>query len=135
MRTSGSCLCKAVKFSFDIAEKHFNSCHCKMCRVWGGGPAMVVESAGGIEFESEEELALYDSSKWAERGFCKKCGSHLFYRLKNHPYCNFNLGTLDNDQEFTFKTQFYIDIKPHNYAFSNETKTMTEEEVMAAFNS
>ena len=24
------------------------------------------------------------SSAWAERGFCKNCGSHLFYRLKEN---------------------------------------------------
>lgn len=135
MRVNGNCLCKAVKFSFDLKNKSFNACHCSMCRNWGGGPALTVESAGNIKFEGEEHISVYNSSDWAERGFCSKCGSHLFYRLKDasHNFCNFNLGTLEKHETFSFTTQIYIDAKPRNYAFSNTTKDMTEKEVLAAF--
>lgn len=106
-----------------------------MCRSWGGGPALTVESSGNIEFEGEEYISIYGSSEWAERGFCKNCGSNLFYRLKDksHSFCNFNLGTLENHDDFDFTTQIYIDSKPNNYSFSNETKNMTEKEVLEAF--
>ena len=106
-----------------------------MCRKWGGGPALTVESDGEIEFVGVENLAIYSSSEWAERGFCKVCGSHLFYRLKdkNLNFCNFNLGTIDNHEDFKFTTQIYIDAKPENYSFSNETKNMTEKDVLEAF--
>ena len=135
MKAYGSCLCKSVKFSFNLKSKHFDACHCSMCRSWGGGPALTVESDGNIEFEGHENISVYISSEWAERGFCKSCGSNLFYRLrdKSHNFCNFNLGTLENHEDFKFTTQIYIDTKPDNYSFSNETKMMTEKEVLAAF--
>ena len=135
MKTTGSCLCKAVKFSFDIKEKHFDACHCSMCRTWGGGPAMMVDSVGNIEFEGEEHISIFESSAWAERGFCKTCGTHLFYRLKDKTinFCNFNLGTIDNHQDFKFTKQIFVDAKPENYSFANETHNMTEAEVLAAF--
>ena len=106
-----------------------------MCRSWGGGAALSVESAGSIEFVGEENISIYNSSEWAERGFCKICGSNLFYRLKDksHNFCNFNLGTLDDSEGFEFVAQIFIDDKPNNYSFSNDTKMMTEKEVMDAF--
>ncbi|MBH47869.1 MAG: aldehyde-activating protein [Halobacteriovorax sp.] len=135
MKATGSCMCKAVTFSFDLKNQHFDVCHCSMCRNWGGGPALTVESAGNIEFSGEENITVYSSSEWAERGFCNKCGSNLFYRLKDksHNFCNFNLGTLNNHEEFRFTTQIFIDAKPSNYSFSNETKNMTEKDVLEAF--
>lgn len=133
MKFSGSCLCKGVKFSFTGKNKHFDACHCSMCRKWSGGPAMTVESAGNIVFEGEQNVSIYSSSEWAERAFCKKCGTNLFYRLKEKDFCNFMLGTIDGHEAFEFKVQIYVDAKPENYAFKNETVMMTEKEVLAAF--
>jgi hypothetical protein len=137
MKTKGSCLCKAVKFAFDLENRHFDACHCSMCRCLGGGTAMTVEPAGNIEMDGEENISIFSSSDWAERGFCKKCGTNLFYRLKDksHNFCNFNLGTIENHKDFKFVKQIFIDSKPENYSFSNETKNMTEVEVLEAFDS
>lgn len=134
-KANGSCLCGAVHYSFAVKEKHFDACHCQMCRKWGGGPALAVAVADpkSIEINGEENVKIYNSSDWAERGFCQKCGSHLFYRLKNGAFWNFNFGLLENQEDYTFTTQIYIDKKPHNYAFANETKMMTEKEVLEAF--
>lgn len=129
----GRCLCEAVKFSFLLKERHFDACHCSMCRKWGGGPQFTCESAGEIEFQGEENITAYKSSKWAERGFCKKCGTHLFYRLQHHDYTNFNLGLLDEQGEFLFTNQIYTDFKPDYYEFANQTKMMTSDEVLEAF--
>ncbi|MDP7321547.1 MAG: GFA family protein [Bacteriovoracaceae bacterium] len=135
MRVKGSCLCRAVSFSFDLKNKDFDACHCSMCRQWGGGPALAVKSEGNIDFLGEEHITVYSSSAWAERGFCKFCGSHLFYRLKDkkHNFCNFQLGTIENNEDFKFVSQIYIDAKPANYSFSNETKRMTEKEILEDF--
>ncbi|NIT13149.1 MAG: GFA family protein, partial [Candidatus Dadabacteria bacterium] len=52
-----------------------------MCRKWCGGPLMAVNCGTDVTFEGEDNITVYDSSSWAERGFCSGCGSHLFYRL------------------------------------------------------
>ena len=133
MKAEGSCLCKSVRFSFDITEKSFDACHCSMCRKWGGGPGLGVTAAGNIALEGEDNITIYDSSEWAQRAFCKKCGSNLFYRLKGHDFCNFPLGIIDNHEEYKFVTQIYVDSKPDNYSFAQKTKMMTEQEVLDAF--
>lgn len=133
MKSKGQCLCGKVEFEILIKFKKFDSCHCSMCRRWGGGPAFAVEAKNSIEFKSQEFVKIYRSSEWAERGFCSNCGSHLFYRLKNGSYGSVPLGLLENQSEFKFTTQIYIDDKPTCYSFSNETKMMTKADVLKAF--
>ena len=132
-RKSGQCLCGAVKVSVDIKSETFDVCHCSMCRRWAGGPAMTVDVSLGAHFEGEESIASYDSSPWAKRGFCKHCGTHLFYRLKGSDFINMPLGLLDEVDSFRFQTQIFIDNKPSCYDFANNTKKMTEAEVLALY--
>ena len=35
-------------------------------------------------FNGEENIERYSSSAWAERGFCKRCGSSLLYRFEGN---------------------------------------------------
>jgi hypothetical protein len=131
--TKGHCLCKSVSFQFQTKELEFDACHCSMCRRWGGGPGMGVTASHLIEMSGEEYIQLYSSSDWAERAFCRKCGTHLFYRLKDKSFTNFQLGTLENNDEYKFKLQIFVDSKPSNYSFADNTKKMTEAEVLAVF--
>ncbi len=134
MNITGSCLCQSVTFSFETDENSFDSCHCGMCRNWSGSPAMAVNATRNLEIEGEDNLSLYKSSEWAQRGFCKKCGTHLFYRMPEKNFTNFFLGSLDQRDEMNFRCQIFTDHKPANYKFSNETTMMTEQQVMEVMN-
>ena len=129
----GSCLCGAVSLSTTSMNHHIAACHCSMCRKWGGGALLAVECGSDVSFKGEENIGIYQSSEWAERGFCKQCGSHLFYRLKqNHQYY-IPVGIFDNDEGLVFEHQVFIDEKPAYYSFANETKNMTGAELFAQF--
>lgn len=129
----GSCLCGAVKVSIKTTSNSVGVCHCKMCRKWTGGPLFAIECSGDVNFEGEQNISVYDSSEWAERGFCSKCGTHLFYRLKQEQYYAIPVGLLDDDENLVFEQQIFIDEKPKFYSFANKTKNMTGEEVFAQF--
>lgn len=129
----GSCLCGNVSISIFPEKAIFDACHCGMCRRWGGGPALTVEGGIGFEIKGQDFVSVYDSSEWAQRGFCKTCGTHLFYRLKNSTFCNFSLGLFENIEDFKFHVQIYVDDKPSYYDFANKTEMMTEAEVIAKF--
>ena len=129
----GSCLCGAVKVSTTSTNKEVSACHCSMCRKWGGGALLVIECGSKVSFEGEENIGVYQSSEWAERGFCKSCGSHLLYLFKqNHQYY-IPVGIFDNDKGIFFGHQVFIDEKPEYYSFANETKNITGEELFAQF--
>jgi len=129
----GSCLCGAVKLSVRLEKASVDACHCSMCRKWGGGPLLSVICAEPVTFTAGQPV-FYDSSAWAERGFCGKCGTHLLYRLKNGKFDSLSVGVLEGDIDWVFDLQVYIDEKPAYYCFANQTKTMTRAEVEALFN-
>lgn len=129
----GSCLCGAVTLHAKSADPHIGACHCTMCCKWSGGPYLAVDCKDDVTFEGEDHISVYDSSEWAERGFCSKCGTHLFYRLKgNHQYFA-PAGLFDSISSLDFSHQIFIDEKPEYYDFANETKNMTGAEVFAEF--
>ena len=129
----GQCLCGAVKFTETDIRNNVEACHCGLCRRWGGGPLMVVSCGTGVAFEGGENITVYNSSDWAERGFCKKCGSHLFYRLKEINEYQMPVGLVNNQEGFNFNLQVYIDRKPPFYCFANKTSEMTEAEVIEKY--
>ena len=130
---SGGCLCGAVRFTADPNGRRFGVCHCSMCRRWTAGVFFAVECEDRVRIEDETYLGVYRSSGWAERGFCQKCGTPLFYRMTGQGYYAVSLEALDDREGFTFVNQIFIDDKPPYYDFANATRTMTGADVAAAF--
>ena len=133
MEGSGSCLCGATRFTAKSTSIKVGACHCSMCRKWGGGPLMAVNCGTDVSFEGEDNLSTFSSSEWAERGFCKKCGSNLFYKLKDSGQYIMSAGLFDDQGRFVFDEQVFIDEKPSFYTFANETENMTGAEVFAKY--
>ena len=130
---TGHCLCGRTRFTANRVDPHVGACHCGMCRRWGGGPLLAVDCGEAVRFEGEENIAVYDSSDWAERGFCRHCGSHLFYRLKHNRQHIVPVGLFDDQAPFVFDHQVFIDRKPSYYRFANHTTDLTEAEVFARY--
>ncbi|WP_036548611.1 GFA family protein [Nitrincola lacisaponensis] len=126
----GSCLCGSVSVS---APNHaeVSLCHCSMCRRWSGGPMFAVHCSSGIEFTGDKPKA-YQSSEWAERGFCEKCGTHLFYHLLPNNEYILPAG-LFQDQDFKLVSEIFIDEKPDFYELRNDTRKMTGQQVFDQF--
>ncbi|MCW8328428.1 GFA family protein [Photobacterium sp. SDRW27] len=130
---SGSCLCSKVTIQAKAADLHVGACHCGMCRKWGSGPFLAVDGGTEVAIEGEEYVSRYASSEWAERAFCKACGSHLFYLLKDSGQHIISAGLLDQQEKMVMDHQIFIDKKPEYYDFSNKTENLTEAEVFAKY--
>ena len=109
------------------------ACHCGMCRRWGGGPLLAIECNSDVHFEGMDRITVFDSSEWAERGFCGRCGTHLFYRLKETGQYVVPVGAFDDQEQLVFEGQVFIDRKPSFYSFSNETQNLTEAQVFEKY--
>lgn len=128
-----TCLCTKSTMEFSKVDLKVGACHCKTCRTWGGGPLMAVDCGTDAKL-SDEGIKVYNSSAWAERGFCDVCGTHLFYRLKQNQMYIVPVGLFDEDSlELDFDHQIFIDQKPSYFCFSNETTNKTGAEVFAEF--
>jgi hypothetical protein len=127
---SGKCLCGAVTITTQTVTT-VEVCHCGMCRRWGGGPFMGITAKDVPKVDGEESLAVYSSSEWAQRAFCKICGTHLFYHLKNSSHYTLMAGLFQNLPGLIFKEEIFIDHKPDYYAFANDTEKLTQAQVFA----
>lgn len=81
----GSCLCGQLAFAAPLPTKWVAHCHCTMCRrahgaafvTWAGFHADTVTTT-----DPHGALRWYASSPGAQRGFCTRCGSTLFFRAE-----------------------------------------------------
>ncbi|MBK6981555.1 MAG: GFA family protein [Betaproteobacteria bacterium] len=128
---NGHCLCGAVRFTSPEA-KEIGACHCGFCRRWGGGPLLAVHCGPAVEFKGADQIAVYASSQWAERAFCKTCGTHLYYRLLATGEYFVPAGAFEST-DFELASQIYIDNKPNYYSFANKTPLLTEQQVIEQF--
>jgi hypothetical protein len=128
----GKCLCSAITVKTPD-KTTIDACHCGMCRRWGGSPALGVPCGSDVQIDGFDKLKVYQSSEWAERAFCGECGTHIFYRLLLTNEYFVPAGLFQNEIEFEFKEQIFIDRKPSYYEFANQTLNMTEAEVFAKF--
>lgn len=105
-----------------------------MCRKWTGGAFLGVDySAGGVEITESETLSWYDSSEWAQRGFCNRCGSSLFYRVKeDDSFMAICAGALEIPEGLSLQKEIFIDEKPDYYSFAGDQKTFTGAEFFAS---
>ncbi|MGI9558535.1 MAG: GFA family protein [Thermodesulfobacteriota bacterium] len=133
IKAEGKCLCGAVKFTAEEAAKSVGVCHCDMCRRWGGGPFMATGCGSKVDFEGADNIEVFDSSDWAERGFCRKCGTHLFYRIKRNGAHMMTAGLFGGSVPFELTHEVFVDEKPGFYDFSGNTEKMTGKECFEKF--
>ncbi len=128
----GQCLCGAVRFTVDSFDPEFYACHCTMCLRWCGGPFLSVTTAG-LSLGESEHLIVFDSSEWAERGFCRVCGTNIFYHVKETTEYDINTGTFDDASSFKMIGEIFVDQKPATYEFAGDHPRLTGAEAIERF--
>ena len=139
VEVKGACLCGNVSYEASL-QPGAGACHCAMCRKWAGGLLMAVHAIGAVDFSGSEHIAVYRSSDWAERGFCKNCGSNLFYHLRPRPFAPngeymLSAGSVSDQSVLQFDHEVYVDHAPGWYRFADEAKRkrLTEADVLAMY--
>lgn len=75
---TGQCLCGSVRITLKgDHDPRIGACHCRMCQRWTGG-LFLCFTANAVDVTGE--VARYRSSTFAERAFCPRCGTHLWFR-------------------------------------------------------
>jgi hypothetical protein len=118
---TGGCLCGAVQFKLETPQSDVTACHCGQCRkVTGNFLATTNVPTSGLGFVTDSGLAWYRSSDLAERGFCKVCGSVLFWRQIESDHIAITAGSIDGQTGLTLKDHIFVDDKPDWYEISDD---------------
>jgi hypothetical protein len=106
------------------------ACHCDMCRRHTSSMFMSIP-AENIVFSGP--VKTFQSSDWAERGFCGTCGSTLWYGTTDDGHINPSAGLFDNAGGAALTLEFFADAAPAGYALAGDHRKMTTEQTMALF--
>lgn len=75
----GGCQCGAVRYKVTAGPGKVNVCFCDMCKRATGAPVPSFVSVARDRVTWVGTPAVYRSSDIATRGFCRTCGTPLYY--------------------------------------------------------
>lgn len=81
MTRNGGCHCGAVRYEVAGEPVYSAVCHCEDCRASAGAPMVAWYAVKEEQFRLlSGETAQFEGTPGAERQFCPRCGTGLFYR-------------------------------------------------------
>ena len=126
----GRCLCGAVTFKVKGELRQVLVCHCSQCRRSSGHQwAATAAPVEAIEIDCEETLSWYRSSSRAKRGFCRRCGSSLFWREDGSPSLSIAAGSLDVPTGLNTQEHIYFDDASDYYKIHPDEQIRTSAEI------
>jgi hypothetical protein len=117
---TGGCSCSAVSYEARGALRPVIYCHCRQCRRQSGhfvaATAIPDES---LKVTGERNLTWYRSSDRARRGFCRICGSGLFWKHDDLSQTSIFAGSLDNPSGLAASHHIHVKNKGSYYAIDD----------------
>jgi hypothetical protein len=112
----GTCLCGGVAYRAAGPVHHASHCYCTMCQKQHGAGAGSYANVGAAGYAIERGADLvteYASSEEGRRGFCRVCGSTLFWRSTASPdTIAVTLGTLEPPYDGPVERELFTASKP-----------------------
>ena len=110
-KLEGRCLCGEVQITVNGShESQPGACHCRMCQRWSGG-VFLAFSAAPESVTVTGPVTRFQSSHFAERAFCSKCGSHLWMHDLDGDAATYDLmpGLFDAAHDWPLRSEIYVD--------------------------
>lgn len=83
---TGGCLCGAVRFSVTGPLRDVLNCYCERCRHFTGHHmAATAADAADVHVDDPTRQLAWHPVEGAEYGFCRGCGSSMFWRADATP--------------------------------------------------
>lgn len=112
---TGSCLCGGVKYQVSGPLRPVVACHCTQCRKTSGHYVAATQCQASDLTIEDETLVWFRSSDTAERGFCGRCGSNLFWRRFGNPHVSIFAGTINGETGLRMESQIHTESKGDYY--------------------
>ena len=98
---SGGCQCGAVRYQTTKILNNAHLCHCRMCQKAVGNVFSALVSVPKAAFRwTRGTPSSWRSSEHVDRGFCKCCGTPLFYDDISCDTIAVTIGSLDHPEHF-----------------------------------
>lgn len=120
MMRLGGCLCGAVRLTIIGNLGPVIACHCSQCRRQTGLYLTSADVAkSDLAIDEDGSLAWYRASDKASRGFCRRCGSALFWQADGRAVTSVVTGALDQPTGLAIDHHIYCCDKADFYEISD----------------
>jgi hypothetical protein len=110
--STGGCLCGAVRYEVRGPLRDVLICHCDECRRWHGHvSASTASRRQDLVLLEERGLSWVQSPASdanARRGFCRECGSSLFWDAPGRETISIAAGTLDGPTGLKVQSHWFV---------------------------
>ena len=120
IRATGGCLCGAVRYEVRGPLRPVVYCHCTQCRRTSGHfSASTATRLDNLILSESKGLRWYQSSPMARRGFCRDCGSSLFWEPTSGDRVSIAAGTLDSPTGLNAAAHVFVEDSGDYYTVSD----------------
>lgn len=124
VRAAGGCLCGRVRYEIVGELMPVINCHCSKCRRFHG-------HVGAYAAARREDLVLIEATglKWycsvqdetpnVYRGFCRECGSSLFWDPRGKPNISIAAGSIDSPTGLHTERHVWLSQKTDYYELTD----------------
>ena len=113
--TTGSCMCGAIHYAIVGLLRPIIACHCVQCRKSSGHFVAATACPTSALTIEGQTLQWFKSSETAERGFCGRCGSNLFWRRFGSDSTSVWAGSIDGPTGLKIERHIFSHAKGDYY--------------------
>jgi hypothetical protein len=115
----GSCICGAVTFEVDGELKPPDACH-PQCRKLSGHYLVAADiPRSRVRIQGEDSITWYQRRPEVRHGFCKVCGSTLFWDPVEHDWTAICLGAFDTPTRTELAIHIFVSEKGDYYELND----------------
>jgi hypothetical protein len=116
----GSCLCGAVSFEVEGDLPGPDACHCGICRKHSGHYFASTDlPRSAVTIHGADNVGWYATSEKVRRGFCRTCGSTLFWDPIFRDFIAIAMGAFDKPTGTRLAKHIFVADKGDYYDISD----------------
>jgi len=130
-KTTGGCLCGAVRYQILSDLQGIACCHCSKCRRFHGNfAAYAIMPLASLKIVEERGLKWFrsetDETPNVHRGFCSECGSSLFWDPRGEDRIAVSAGSLDEPTNLQILGHSWVSQKGDYYEIHDDMPKYVE---------
>ena len=112
MSVTGGCQCGAVRYELSVPPSGTHFCHCRMCQRAVGNVFAGLTGVYKNQLKwTKGQPAFYQSSSVAKRGFCRDCGTPLYFGYDKGEWNCVTIGSLDHPEDLQLEQHYGVESK------------------------
>ena len=117
---TANCLCGSIKIKTKGFHRNVHNCHCIQCmKTHGNFAAYTALKDINVKFITKRTLKWFKSSKKAQRGFCKKCGASILFKMNKSNIISISAGLFDKSLKLKTNRNIFTKNRLKYYSLDN----------------